>query len=675
MNNVNSHDNKNYQHLKYRSDLDGLRAIAVLAVVTYHAFPSLIHGGFIGVDVFFVLSGFLISSIILRNLDAGTFSFTEFYSRRIKRIFPALITVLFTCLILGKYLLLIDEYAQLGKHVAAASVFLSNFLLWHEAGYFDITAETKLLLNLWSLGIEEQFYIFWPLLLWLAYRKHFNLISLTFLLAFISFFWCLKEIAYDPAATFYSPLTRFWELLSGAGIAYLIINPSKFLINIKLKLDCYLSSLLFREKPKSDGRVLSNALSFTGLLLFVYGVWTLNNASVFPGKFALIPVLSSILIILAGPLAYFNKILLSNRILVWFGLVSYPLYLWHWPLLTFARIVEGVTPNFLIRVFAVVISLILAWLTYRFIERPLRSSRRNLTVLFLICTMFFLGFIGFSIYKIKKTHVEQGSSIGSYINNCRKTINDPLLISGCLFQKEEGNTIALIGDSHAGHLFSGLIKNTTPDDGVALFNFNCAAPFIDISTGLSSDFRVRENAYKEINKSLEYVGAHQSINTVLLAHHPECSYKDAVDHQNITNKDYKVVLADGMRRTLKFLSDKGKRIIIILDNPILPIDPKKCIERPFRFTKNTKQCYFSRQIFDSNIPVLEYRKIVNEVLKDFPNVIVVDLSKVLCDQSNCYLAKNGKLLYEDGSHLNSNGSELVSPLLNQSIKQVRDSSD
>jgi len=156
---------------QYRPDIDGLRAIAVLTVVTFHAFPNFMKGGFIGVDVFFVISGFLISGIIFQNLEKERFIFSEFYSRRIKRIFPALSIVLLTTHLVGWFILLADEYKNLGKNIAAGAAFISNFILWKEAGYFDTSAETKPLLHLWSLGIEEQFYILWPFLAWLAWKK------------------------------------------------------------------------------------------------------------------------------------------------------------------------------------------------------------------------------------------------------------------------------------------------------------------------------------------------------------------------------------------------------------------------------------------------------------------------------------------------------------------------
>jgi peptidoglycan/LPS O-acetylase OafA/YrhL len=174
-------------HPKYRPDIDGLRALAVLSVVLFHAFPEVLKGGFIGVDVFFVISGFLISTIIFTSLERGSFSFREFYARRIRRIFPALVLVLASSYVFGWFTLLADEYRQLGKHIAGGAGFISNLMLWTEAGYFDTSAETKPLLHLWSLGIEEQFYFVWPLLLCFAWKRKFNLFTIAIGVAVLSF--------------------------------------------------------------------------------------------------------------------------------------------------------------------------------------------------------------------------------------------------------------------------------------------------------------------------------------------------------------------------------------------------------------------------------------------------------------------------------------------------------
>ena len=187
----------------------------MLAVVIFHAFPKTLAGGFIGVDIFFVLSGYLISTILFRSLDAGQFSLLDFYVRRTKRIFPALLLVLVSCLGLGRFALLNDEYQQLGKHVAAGAGFVANLVLWSEAGYFDVSADLKPLLHLWSLGIEEQFYLVWPILLWLAWQKRWPIFGLIAGLGALSFGWNVYGVQHDAVATFYAPYTRFWELLAG----------------------------------------------------------------------------------------------------------------------------------------------------------------------------------------------------------------------------------------------------------------------------------------------------------------------------------------------------------------------------------------------------------------------------------------------------------------------------
>lgn len=377
-------------HPKYRPDIDGLRAIAVLSVVAYHAFPSWIKGGFIGVDIFFVISGFLISTIIFENLDRGTFSFSEFYARRIRRIFPSLIVVLVSCLIFGWLVLVPEELNQLGKHIAAGAGFISNFVLWREAGYFDALAETKPLLHLWSLGIEEQFYIVWPLVLWLAWKRKFNLLTVIIVATLITFALNIKGVKHDAVATFYCPQTRFWELLSGSILAWLTLYKKNSFLSYKLRIDGWLAKIIYREEVGGDGKTLSNSISFFGFLLLAYGFWRITKDISFPGTWALVPVLASICLILAGPTAWINRTILSNSLAVWFGLISYPLYLWHWPMLSFARILEADMPSRSIRVAAVAIAILFAWMTVAFIEKPFRFNNRKVRLkLAALCLVMF----------------------------------------------------------------------------------------------------------------------------------------------------------------------------------------------------------------------------------------------------------------------------------------------
>ncbi len=205
----------------YRPDIDGLRALAVSLVVYYHAFPDTLKSGFIGVDIFFVISGYLIGSIILRHLSVHKFSFLEFYVRRIVRIFPALLLVLFSVLVAGKFLLFTSEYRMLGKHIAGGAGFVANLVYYFESGYWDLNSSLKLLLHLWSLGVEEQFYIVIPLILAFAWKRKYNLLSIIVVLFILSF--CCNLYFYyqkERELIFYMPFTRFWEIFAGVLLAY-----------------------------------------------------------------------------------------------------------------------------------------------------------------------------------------------------------------------------------------------------------------------------------------------------------------------------------------------------------------------------------------------------------------------------------------------------------------------
>ena len=375
-------------HPTYRSDIDGLRAVAVLSVVLFHAFPEILPGGFTGVDVFFVISGFLISTILYSNLATGRFSIADFYGRRIRRIFPALILVMASCYALGWFVLLPDEYAQLGKHIAGGAGFVQNFVLWNESGYFDNAADTKPLLHLWSLGIEEQFYIVWPILLWIGYRLRLNLLSLTLLIAIISFVLNIRgiNVTKDLTATFYSPQTRFWELLIGATAAYLTLYPSAKLKAFVAQAiagakSAFVAIVWNKDKQQALHSVAAGAVnnanlySIAGLLILLLGMALVNKHSAFPGWWALMPTLGSVLLIIAGPRAIINRTLLSNKVMVALGLISYPLYLWHWAILSFLRIMQGEVAPWWQRAIAVLLAVVLSTLTYKFVEKPIRFGK------------------------------------------------------------------------------------------------------------------------------------------------------------------------------------------------------------------------------------------------------------------------------------------------------------
>lgn len=381
--------------MKYRPDIDGLRAISVLAVVFFHAFPAWIQGGFVGVDIFFVISGFLISSLIIEGLENNTFSFAAFYSSRINRIFPTLLLVLALCFLLGWFVLLPNEYEQLGQQIVGGASFISNFFFWHDAGYFDTGAETKPLLHLWSLGIEEQFYILWPLLLWVAWKKQMHLFALMVFVAIFSFILNVKGIKTDTTATFFSPQTRFWELISGSILAWILKDQSKNGQERLLKIKAWLGKGLHGKLLQT----INTLISCLGLSIIFFCLLKFNKEMQYPGVWALFPVCGALLIIISEQ-SWINKTILSNRLIVSLGLVSYPLYLWHWPLLSFAHILAGMMPDRGIRIAAVCLSLILAGLCYRWIEKPIRhAASRQKNACMLVGCMSIAGCFGLGIYQ------------------------------------------------------------------------------------------------------------------------------------------------------------------------------------------------------------------------------------------------------------------------------------
>ena len=271
-------------HLPYRPDIDGLRALAVLAVVGFHASPRFVPGGFVGVDVFFVISGFLISGILLRDCAADRFSFADFYARRVRRIFPALIVILLATWAIGWYVLVGDEFKQLERHVAAGATFTSNILLWKEAGYFDPRAELKPLLHLWSLAIEEQFYLIWPPILYACWKRKLNILSAMLVIIAASF---ALNVALAPAngvADFYLPTSRMWELLAGGLLAYASVSGIE-------RVDAVVNRWIFSD-GHIDERFSANLKACTGLLLVASAVLMLGKSTQFPGWWFGVPGLS-----------------------------------------------------------------------------------------------------------------------------------------------------------------------------------------------------------------------------------------------------------------------------------------------------------------------------------------------------------------------------------------------
>ncbi len=344
--------------MQYRTEIDGLRALAVLPVILYHAGFSGFSGGFVGVDVFFVISGYLITSIIFTELQAGSFSLSGFYERRARRILPALFLVLACCLPVVWWLLLPHELVAFARSLLAVVLFVSNLLFWQETDYFATDADLIPLLHTWSLAVEEQYYLFFPLLLLLcrACGKR-GLMALLGLIALVSLAFSEWGWPTDPAANFYLIPTRAWELMLGA-----------------------LAALYLQQTPPQAGlaltaRWVAELLSALGIFLILLAVFMFDTSVHFPGLYALVPTLGAVCIILfASPATLAGK-LLSLPPLVWVGLISYSAYLWHQPLLAFARIQYFIEPDQSLLGGVALLSLLLAWLSWRFVEKPFRNKQ------------------------------------------------------------------------------------------------------------------------------------------------------------------------------------------------------------------------------------------------------------------------------------------------------------
>jgi peptidoglycan/LPS O-acetylase OafA/YrhL len=262
----------------------------------------------------------LIAGIIFKELDSDKFSFINFYQRRVKRIFPALILVLITCYAVGWLTLMATEFKLLGKHLVGGIGFIQNIVLYREAGYFDTSSELKPLLHLWSLGVEEQFYILFPIAAWAFWRSRVPVLPIIIVLALASFGAGVLKLTTNPSAAFYMPQYRFWEILLGTILAYCAVDHSYY-SKVQSSVPC------------------RNLCSLLGAVLLVLSVVIIDKHKAFPGSWAVLPVFGSVLMILAGPQAWLNKQVLASRLMVWIGLISYPLYLWHWVVITYIRII------------------------------------------------------------------------------------------------------------------------------------------------------------------------------------------------------------------------------------------------------------------------------------------------------------------------------------------------
>jgi peptidoglycan/LPS O-acetylase OafA/YrhL len=636
----------------YRPDIDGLRAIAVLAVVFYHANIWPFSGGFVGVDVFFVISGYLITSLIQDDCRTGQFSIVEFYERRVRRIFPALFVIVAICFVVGGLLMMPLDYKQFGYSAVANALFASNVLFWLRTGYFDADAEVKPLLHTWSLAVEEQFYIFFPFLLFLLYRYWRNRVASAVLLLLIgSLLLSVWQVYHSPDAAFYLPLGRAWELMAGALLA---LSVSR--LPHRANLDALVGVL--------------------GITLILGSIFLLTAETPFPGLAALPACLGAAAVIYSGSQS--KRIvtrLLSMRVAVFVGLVSYSLYLWHWPLIVFAKYFAARPLTSMETVLVLALSLAAATASYRYVERPFRQRRiagtRPKLALFAVsgpCVAIAFGLVLYQSNGLPQRLPADAATLAMGAMNtslgrsdCHSRSSAEILSNKVCVEGDTGSkipTAAVLGDSFAIAVMPGIEASAKRNgEKVAILTRGGCYPLLGI-------VHKNDPCPGFMESSLAYIKSHPSIKRVILVGRWTSAVEGTrfgtkmvanwfITDDESPEKGYLEnarVFARALRRTIKAI--EPVEIFVVEGLPEQRFDiPRVAALNAYLGRK--RDVNLSREDFDDR--QMETRKILS-TLADEVRFSLIDVSPYLCDASQCAATKDGQSLYSDDNHLNNDGA-------------------
>ncbi len=632
---------------QYRADLDGLRAIAVWLVVLYHAGFEFMPGGFIGVDIFFVLSGFLISSLLLKGMQAETFSYKEFYLRRFRRLIPAYLVVAIFSLLVGWFILIPSDFIYHTRMMGLALLSVGNFYIANTTGgYFDAGVENIALLHTWSLSVEEQFYLLWPmLLLWMV--RSFKLEKLPLILFVASVFLLAFSQWYaihDSVRAYYLLPARAFELMMGAFMAVSLMKLPKIT------------------------NAQSSVLAVIGLTLIVSSALLLSKEVVFPGLNAFYPCLGTAILIYTGLQSNFAKKILETRLMVFNGKISYSLYLWHWVVFTFIRYVQGEMSLFW-QLAGIAFSVAASWATLHFIENPFRfrflwSFKKTFLVVFVT------PLVVFALLTVSARHFdgfierfdEQAAAI-------RAVDSEPVdLKRACHHNPKEGKhcDVLLFGDSHALH-FGDFLKHMADDAGLTIVSAiegNCQPLYgVHILERQSrGDVRL-EKCDKMKARQFENLDGYKY---VVLGGYWEVSrikeegyfyrYNEDADNPDVSNEQ---LLAESLEKTVQMVLQTGAVPVLIRDIPIL--------------TQNQFRCSMRRAIVSSNVecdidiqPIIEQQKMADELIDTlaakYHQVMVLDVRSIICEDGKCRTDMDGIPLYMDNNHLNAVASAMIGDL-------------
>ncbi len=651
--------------MQYRREIDGLRAVAVMPVLMFHGGIETFSGGFVGVDIFFVISGFLITSIILGEVRQDKFSIINFYERRARRILPALSLVLLATSVAAFIFMPPEIYREFSQSVVSVSVFMSNFFFFLETGYFAQAAEEMPLLHTWSLAVEEQYYVFFPVmvaLMWAFARK--ALFSTILIITIISLLICEYFSTGDyKDANFFLIFSRAWELFFGSIIAY--ISADK----------------LPRKTWQREG------LSILGFVMIIYSIFFFDKSIPFPSFYTLIPVVGTCLVIVFSNEHSIVGRILSLRAVVFIGLISYSLYLWHQPIFAFLRLKSIGLPGDEVFLSAIVVSIILASISWKWVEAPFRDKKRMSRATIFKCSAasialflsfglaghFYNGFDGrFGVPAYNKEDillVERDECMTGGENYLKP-------VDACSYDGDN-ITWAVFGDSHSNMLARPLAERLVDNnEGILHLSYSGCMPAVGL--------KIKEKACADWSvEALNHLESHETVENVILAYrHSRYLYGDQtltypdvpnVDFRESLDEDYAVMsLADAhnlywqsFEEIVDRLRAAGKTVHILYPVPELPIDIEKAIT-PFSIFNRSPLLDLDK------VTTLEYYLERNQQAIDRLNAFEfgdqlksIIPTEILCADEHCFAALDKKILYRDDNHLNINGvNELLDLALN-----------
>jgi peptidoglycan/LPS O-acetylase OafA/YrhL len=649
----------------YRADIDGLRALAILSVVAFHAGLPYIGGGFVGVDVFFVISGYLISSHIVRDLDRGAFSLKSFYERRAKRILPALFVVVVSCYILAALLLAPMELRRFAEQAVSTLTSTSNVYFWRRADYFAPAAETQPFLMTWSLGVEEQFYLFFPLLLigLSRWSRRVRLLAVAALSAF-TLVIAVFQVTRSPVAAFYLLPSRWWELGCGTILGL---------------YECYAPATRDHQAQWRQ-----ESVGIVGAVLLFWSILAYKSSTEFPGISAAAPVLGAVCLI-AARRSWINRKLLSVKPLVGIGLVSYSWYLWHWPLLSFARAASGGPIPMYAGVLTVLLALLLAVASYYLIEKPFRRRPTQPRTLLNYGLMSLLVVIpGLTIYLgggFPQHHPLAAAIEREAILPDRSLCLDSGPFPGklsevCRPDTSPRSTLAVLGDSHASAL-ARYLRLAGKENGWTVTEYTkSSCPQLGSVTRSSP--RHVESARECLSyssKALEIVVADPHIKTVLLGGFWSAPFGgiDSSERYVVGNSDPAKVTSEeswanfktGLDDVVRNLQRHGKTVVLTTDVPRYKFDPLlRELSGSIPLRKRLMMAYGAEDATSFGIDqVMEQRDFrANAIVRSVSeanNVQLIDLDATLCAHARCRYVQSGHLLYMDAGHLSVAGAKLA----------------